>query len=204
MNRGDIYQVALDPTVGHEQSGRRPVLLVSSSTFNRATRVPIVLPITSGGAFARKLGFAVPLTGLKTTGVVRCDQPRALDVAARGGKMIFVHGMADPIFSAFDTIRYVEQLRERYGAEAAGFSRLFLVPGMNHCAGGPATDQYDTLSALDAWVESGSAPDKLIATARNAPDVPWPGRTRPLCAYPKTAHYKGAGDAESADSFECR
>jgi mRNA-degrading endonuclease toxin of MazEF toxin-antitoxin module len=88
VNQGDIYQVPLDPAVGHEQSGRRPVLLVSSSAFNRATRVPIILPITSGGAFARKLGFAVQLTGLKTTGVVRCDQPRALDVEARGGRMI--------------------------------------------------------------------------------------------------------------------
>ena len=92
VNQGDIYQVRLDPTVGHEQSGRRPVLLVSSSAFNRATRVPIILPITSGGAFARKLGFAVPLTGLKTTGIVRCDQPRAVDVEARGGKMIEVLG----------------------------------------------------------------------------------------------------------------
>ena len=118
--------------------------------------------------------------------------------------MIFVHGMADPIFSALDTIRYVDALHDRYGKQADGFTRLFLIPGMNHCAGGPATDQYDAVSALDAWVEKGDAPARLIATARKSPDVPWPGRTRPLCPYPTTAKYKGSGDIEVADSFECR
>jgi mRNA-degrading endonuclease toxin of MazEF toxin-antitoxin module len=88
VNRGDIYMVALDPTVGHEQSGRRPVLVISADPFNRATRVPIVLPITLGGEFARRFGFAVTLMGLKTTGIVRCDQPRALDLEARGGMKV--------------------------------------------------------------------------------------------------------------------
>ena len=90
MKRGDIWLVGLDPAEGHEQKGRRPVLIVSPEAFNRVTRVPVVLPITSGGSFARTAGFAVPLTGAgtKTTGVVRCDQPRALDIAARGGKKL--------------------------------------------------------------------------------------------------------------------
>ena len=90
MKRGDIWLVGLDPAEGHEQKGRRPVLIVSPDAFNRVTRVPVVLPITSGGSFARTAGFAVPLTGAgtKTTGVVRCDQPRALDIAARGGKKL--------------------------------------------------------------------------------------------------------------------
>jgi mRNA-degrading endonuclease toxin of MazEF toxin-antitoxin module len=88
MKRGEIWLVSLDPTSGHEQRGRRPVLIVSPETFNRITKVPIVLPITSGGNFARMAGFAVPLSGagIKTTGVIRCDQPRALDLTARGGK----------------------------------------------------------------------------------------------------------------------
>ena len=82
--------VGLDPTTGHEQQGRRPVLIVSPEAFNRLTKVPVVLPITSGGNFARTAGFAVPLAGAgtKTTGVVRCDQPRALDLGARGGKKL--------------------------------------------------------------------------------------------------------------------
>ena len=90
MKRGEIWLVVLDPTAGHEQRGRRPVLIVSPEAFNRATQVPIVLPITSGGQFARTAGFAVSLTdaGIKTTGVVRCDQPRALDLGARHGKRL--------------------------------------------------------------------------------------------------------------------
>jgi mRNA interferase ChpB len=90
MERGDIYVVSLDPTQGHEQQGRRPVLIVSPGAFNRLTQVPIVLPITGGGSFARIAGFAVTLmgAGTQTTGVVRCDQPRALDVKARGGRKI--------------------------------------------------------------------------------------------------------------------
>lgn len=83
MKRGDIYLVSLDPTAGHEQSGSRPVLVVSPGEFNAATRLPVILPITKGGDFARRLGFAVPVTGIKTTGIVRCDQPRVLDLVAR-------------------------------------------------------------------------------------------------------------------------
>ena len=80
MERGDVYLVLLDPTVGHEQQGKRPVLVVSPGKFNRLTRMPVVLPITTGGDFARTAGFAVSLmgAGTRTTGVVRCDQPRAL------------------------------------------------------------------------------------------------------------------------------
>jgi mRNA interferase ChpB len=88
MNRGDIYMVSLDPTHGHEQRGRRPVLVISPTAFNQATKLPVILPITSGGDFARRIGFAVPLTGMKTEGVVRCDQPRVLDLRARGGKRV--------------------------------------------------------------------------------------------------------------------
>jgi mRNA-degrading endonuclease toxin of MazEF toxin-antitoxin module len=90
IKRGEIWLVSLDPGAGHEQKGRRPVLIVSPEAFNRITKLPVVLPITSGGNFARMAGFAVPLTGAgtKTTGVVRCDQPRTLDLAARGGRKL--------------------------------------------------------------------------------------------------------------------
>ena len=90
MKRGEIWLVSLDPTSGHEQQGRRPVLIVSPEAFNRMTRLPVILPITSGGSFARTAGFAVPLTGAgtKTTGIVRCDQPRTVDLAARGGRKL--------------------------------------------------------------------------------------------------------------------
>ncbi len=90
MKRGEIWLVSLDPSSGHEQKGRRPVLIVSPESFNRMTKVPIVLPITSGGNFARMAGFAVPMTaaGTKTSGIIRCDQPRALDLTARGGRKL--------------------------------------------------------------------------------------------------------------------
>ncbi len=88
MKRGDIYLVELDPVAGHEQSGSRPVLVVSASKFNEVTKLPVICPITSGGDFARRLGFAVPLAGIKTSGVVRCDQPRVLDLAARRGRKV--------------------------------------------------------------------------------------------------------------------
>ncbi len=90
MRRGEIWVVGLDPAAGHEQKGRRPVLVISPDAFNRVTKVPVVLPITSGGNFARTAGFAVSLAGAgtKTTGVVRCDQPRALDLGARHGRKL--------------------------------------------------------------------------------------------------------------------
>jgi mRNA-degrading endonuclease toxin of MazEF toxin-antitoxin module len=90
MKRGEIWLVNLDPTSGHEQKGRRPVLIVSPEAFNRITKLPIVVPITSGGNFARTAGFAVALTGAgtKTTGIVRCDQIRTLDLGARRGRKL--------------------------------------------------------------------------------------------------------------------
>lgn len=88
VKRGDIYMVSLNPTQGREQQGHRPVLIVSPSAFNTATELPVVLPITNGGDFARRIGFAVEISGIKTTGLVRCDQPRVLDIAERGGRKV--------------------------------------------------------------------------------------------------------------------
>lgn len=90
MKRGDIYLVSLNPALAHEQQGHRPVLIISPDAFNAATKLSVVLPITTGGNFARKLGFSVEILGLKTTGIIRCDQPRVLDIAARGGRKVEV------------------------------------------------------------------------------------------------------------------
>ena len=88
MERGDIFLVALDPASGHEQRGQR--LVVSPGRFNRLTGTPVVLPITRGGAFVRMAGFAVSLEGaaIRTTGVIRCDQPRALDLGSRHARLL--------------------------------------------------------------------------------------------------------------------
>jgi len=108
VKRGDIYLVSLDPSQGHEQQGTRPVLVVSPDRFNAVTRVPIVVPITSGGTFARNAGFTVSLSGAgtRTTGVVRCDQPRPLDLAARNGRRLesVPHPIMDDVLAKLATI----------------------------------------------------------------------------------------------------
>ena len=119
-----------------------------------------------------------------------------------GGKQIFFHGLSDPWFSAYDTVDYYQRLaKDNGGPETlARSSRLFLVPGMGHCAGGPATlDQFDLLTLLTDWVVADKAPDSVVATGSD-----FPGRSRPLCPYPQHAQYRGAGDPEKASSFECR
>ena len=90
MQRGDIYLVTLDPTEGHEQQGTRPVLIVSPDAFNNLTQTPVVVPITTGANFARVAGFAVSLdgAGTRTTGIIRCDQPRTLDLKTRSGRRL--------------------------------------------------------------------------------------------------------------------
>ncbi len=95
MKRGDVYMVDLEPTQGREQRGHRPVVIVSPDAFNRATGLPVIAPITNGGDFARRIGFAVPLSGTQTSGVVRCDQPRVLDLTARNGRR--VESLPEPI-----------------------------------------------------------------------------------------------------------
>jgi feruloyl esterase len=122
--------------------------------------------------------------------------------SSRGGKLLFFHGVSDPWFSALDTVDYYERMTRANGGASVvtGWSRLFLVPGMGHCGGGPATlDTFDTLSAIVDWVEKGAAPQSIRATGRA-----WPGRSRPLCPYPSHAQYQGTSDVEDAASFECR
>jgi feruloyl esterase len=121
---------------------------------------------------------------------------------ARGGKLMLYNGNSDPLFSSKDIARYVQSLAAANGGDASDFARLFLVPGMGHCSGGPSTDGFDPLTAVQAWVEQGVAPDTLLGKA--GPATPWPGRTRPLCAYPKVAVYNGSGSIEDAANFSCQ
>ncbi|HLH07494.1 MAG TPA: tannase/feruloyl esterase family alpha/beta hydrolase [Terriglobales bacterium] len=118
----------------------------------------------------------------------------------RGGKLIFFHGDSDPWFSALDTLDYYRSLAGSSGGaqKVAQWSRMFLVPGMGHCAGGQSLDHFDMLSAVVNWVEKGDSPDFVIATGKA-----YPGRSRPLCAYPKHAQYIGSGDPQDARNFRC-
>ncbi len=120
--------------------------------------------------------------------------------SGNGGKLIFFHGDSDPWFSPLDTLDYYKSLAASNDAaeKVATWSRLFLVPGMSHCGGGPSLDHFDMLSAVVNWVEKGVAPDSVIATGSA-----FPGRSRPLCAYPRHAEYAGHGDTENASNFRC-
>jgi tannase/feruloyl esterase len=122
--------------------------------------------------------------------------------SAHGGKLLFYHGMSDQAFSAMDTLDYYQRMAKANGGidKVENWSRMYLVPGMYHCRGGEfALDNFDMLTALVNWVEKGTPPDSVIATGKA-----FPGRSRPLCAYPKYAYYKGQGDSEDAKNFECR
>jgi feruloyl esterase len=118
-----------------------------------------------------------------------------------GGKMILWHGLSDGVFSANDTIHWYNALDRHEHGGAADFARLFLVPGLGHCSTGPATSSFSPFTALVNWVEHGVAPQSITATAPDG--TPWPGRTRPLCAYPNYAQYTGSGNVEDAASFTC-
>lgn len=122
--------------------------------------------------------------------------------ADRGSKIMFFHGMSDPWFSANDTIDFFERATRstKVKLQPEEWTRLYLVPGMAHCRGGPASlDQFDLLTGLVDWVEKGEAPQGVAASGQA-----FPGRTRPLCPYPTHAHYKGQGDVDDGANFECR
>jgi feruloyl esterase len=121
--------------------------------------------------------------------------------SANGGKLIFYHGDSDPWFSPLDTFGYYKDVAAANGGlEAVSkWSQFYFVPGMSHCGGGQGLDQFDLLAAIVNWVEKGAVPTSVIATGKA-----FRGRSRPLCAYPKHAHYKGQGDTEDAANFECR
>jgi feruloyl esterase len=108
--------------------------------------------------------------------------------------------MSDPVFSANDLIRYYQQLAESNGGltSTQQFARLFRIPGMNHCTGGPALDDFDDLTAIEDWVEKGVAPDQMIATGAT-----FPGRSRPLCPFPKISKYNGSGSTDDSANFAC-
>jgi len=118
----------------------------------------------------------------------------------RGGKVLMTYGWADQILQPLMGVHYYEQVQARYGAKTGDFVRLFMVPGMTHCAGGYGTDRFDALTALIDWVEKGNAPNSLAASRVVDGKVV---RTRPLCPYPQVARYSGSGSIDEAANFSC-
>jgi feruloyl esterase len=119
---------------------------------------------------------------------------------ARGGKMLMWHGLSDAAIIATSSIGYYEGVEKLMGgrAQTRDFFRLFLIPGVHHCAGGPGFTEFDALTLLENWVEKGQAPDMMIAS-RSANGVT--ERTRPIYPYPLQARYSGGGDPKQASSY---
>jgi feruloyl esterase len=127
---------------------------------------------------------------------VHQQNPDIASFVARGGRLLLWHGFNDPGPSPLSTIAYFTAVNAKVPAAKDGI-RLFLAPGVLHCGGGAGPDQIDTLTALERWVEQGAAPTRLIAKKASSP------LTRPLCAYPELAKYKGRGDTNDPASFDC-
>jgi feruloyl esterase len=121
---------------------------------------------------------------------------------ADGGKLLIYHGYDDLIISPYSSVWFYEDLAEKNGGyeKLQGHARLFMVPGMQHCAGGSGPNAFDTLSALEKWVEKGAAPDGIVAShsTNNVVD-----RTMPLCRFPAQARYKGSGDVTDSSNWSC-
>ncbi|RFP19266.1 MULTISPECIES: tannase/feruloyl esterase family alpha/beta hydrolase [unclassified Duganella] len=200
-------------------------LQLDSGAVAMIWKVPPVNPATFNGAsFALTSSIDTLLTQVAATDGSYTESamsfmlpPHLTDystVKNRGAKMMLYHGTSDPIFSSDDTTAWYDNLRAANGGDASNFARFFRVPGMNHCSGGPATDQFDMLTPLVNWVEKGQAPERVLASARGAgnaggvnADVPasWSTtRTRPLCPYPQVAKYNGSGSIEDAANFSCK
>lgn len=119
----------------------------------------------------------------------------------RGGKLLMYHGWADPLVTPDTSLIMFKRINETVGPAAGSSVALFMVPGMAHCQGGPGTDQFDKVAAVDRWVESGTKPDSIPASHVTGGVVT---RMRPLCAYPATAHYVGFGSTDEAANFQCK
>jgi feruloyl esterase len=141
---------------------------------------------------------------VSNTELLNVDDTDLRPFRKRGGKLIIWQPQSGGPFSPQDMVDWYTQMSREMGGfeKTQDFARLFMMPGVNHCGGGPGTSAIDAFSPLVDWVENGRAPQSILGTAPAS--TPWPGRTRPLCPYPEFAHYKGSGDINLAESFECR
>ena len=133
--------------------------------------------------------------------ILDADNPDLRAFARAGGKLIIYQGWDDPIVPPTDTIKYYDAVRRRLGPEDAKQVRLFMVPGMMHCAGGPGATSFDMQPVIEKWVQRGVAPQEVIATKLGSGTPPM---THLLCVWPKTAHYNGSGSTKDAANFTCK
>ena len=136
----------------------------------------------------------VALADNKLGAVLNQINPDLSAFKQRSGKLLQYHGWNDPAISPLNSINYFNSVQEKMG-DTQDFYRLYMAPGMEHCMGGPGPNQFDRMGTIVQWVEKGQAPDRIIASR--------PGRTRPLCPYPKVAKYQGSGSTDEAQNFAC-
>lgn len=145
----------------------------------------------------------VAATDRKLASIINATSPDLREFRDRGGKLIQYHGWSDAGVAPLNSVNYYDEVVEAMGGdlrETQQFYRLFMVPGMQHCTGGPGTDRFDGLAALDAWVDRSVAPDRIPASHLANDTVT---RTRPLCPYPQVARWSGSGSPNEAQNFTC-
>jgi feruloyl esterase len=147
------------------------------------------------------LPTVIDRAGRSDGGATFSGDPNLMPFLRRGGKLLIYHGWSDPQVNPLTSVTYYEQVLAAVGrANAANSIALFMVPGMNHCSGGPGTDSFDKMQTVTAWAESGQPPRQIVASHLTGGRA---DKTRPLCAYPQVAKYKGTGDSNDAGSFAC-
>jgi len=153
----------------------------------------------------------------RTAQALNATDPDLKRFEARGGKLVLYHGWNDPAITPLNTVNYYESVIKKMGQkEADSFVRLYMVPGMQHCFGGPGPDsfgaaydlkfddpQHSVDASLELWVEKATAPSRIIASKFDDQDPTHAKMTRPLCPYPQGAKYKGSGDPNDAANFAC-
>lgn len=134
--------------------------------------------------------------------VLKATDPNLKEFASHGGKLILYHGWSDNLIAPQNSINYFDSVVSKLGGleKTEESVRLFMVPGMGHCAGGEGPNRFDMVAPLEEWVERGKAPENIIASHRSGSQV---DRTRPLCPYPQVAKYKGSGSIDDAANFVC-
>lgn len=215
MNGGALNQGFRSWWLGtYSSASNNAIKVTTSAPLHAMVHTTPPVPLTVEQNFAWELAFnrdelmtyASRTTDYYTTSSIQNGLATSTDLnrfKRRGGKLIQYTGQADPAVSPNETITWWNKLNAEQGGKAAAFARLFLVPGMNHGSGGPATDRFDMLSALENWVERGIAPDSILASASTPGYFGVSSRTRPLCPYPSWARYQGSGDINVASSFTC-
>lgn len=207
-------ETARDMYAGPSVDGKRVFYGVEPGTENGWNMLASAKPMSLAVEMYKYVAFhgAMELKDFKTEDILKFEKekgpavnsvdPNLAPYFAHKGKLLMYHGWADPGVPPLGTVRYYENVSSKVGAaKAAENMRLFMVPGMGHCAGGDGTSTFDMVKAMEQWVEQGKAPQTIPAARMREGKV---DRTRPLCAYPATAVYNGTGSTDEAANFSCK